>query len=292
MRSCRPSRCCRRSSGCGSCRPARSRRSSATRRLVAGLHRRRALHRARLDRVDAGVPVRLGAPAVRRHRRRAVPRPRPGPHRSSGWPPHVTHTGVHDHGFNNVSTYGKLLAADAGEGRIDDRRTVEFYELALKVSGAVQAARWRTTADGGGYIYSFNGPHSLFVDTIRSLPVAGAGPPARPRAAWASTTSAISLLGRAGRARRDHRAVQRLLRRGPRRLRRARADRARGDLQRQRRPLPLPEHAAGLLAVHDLDARAGLGHARLRRATGVPRRPSRRRARAVGGRRRGDRPIC
>ena len=29
---------------------------------------------------------------------------------------------------------------------------------------------WCTgTADGGGYIYSFNGPHSLFVDTMRSL---------------------------------------------------------------------------------------------------------------------------
>ena len=23
--------------------------------------------------------------------------------------PHVTHVGVHDHGFNNVSTYGNLL---------------------------------------------------------------------------------------------------------------------------------------------------------------------------------------
>jgi hypothetical protein len=44
-----------------------------------------------------------------------------------------------------------------------------YYELALKCSGAVQAARWSSTADGGGYIYSFNGSHSLFVDTIRSL---------------------------------------------------------------------------------------------------------------------------
>ena len=44
-----------------------------------------------------------------------------------------------------------------------------IYELALKVSGAVQARRWTRTADGGGFIYSFNGPHSLFVDTIRSL---------------------------------------------------------------------------------------------------------------------------
>ena len=32
--------------------------------------------------------------------------------------PHVSHVGVHDHGFNNVSTYGNLLRL-AGEGRID-----------------------------------------------------------------------------------------------------------------------------------------------------------------------------
>ena len=51
-------------------------------------------------------------------------------------------------------------------------------ELALKVSGAVQAARW-TTIPGGGYIYSFNGPHSLFIgDSI----AAGAGGGA---SAWA-----------------------------------------------------------------------------------------------------------
>ena len=37
------------------------------------------------------------------------------------------------------------------------------------MSGAVQAARWAVTRDGTGYIYSFNGPQSLFVDTIRSL---------------------------------------------------------------------------------------------------------------------------
>jgi hypothetical protein len=45
---------------------------------------------------------------------------------------------------------------------------VHFHELALKVTGAIQAARW-TAIPGGGYIHSFNGPHSLFVDTIRSL---------------------------------------------------------------------------------------------------------------------------
>src|SRR5690606_29898874 len=48
---------------------------------------------------------------------------------------HLTHTGVHDHGFNNVSTYGNLWRL-AGEGRIDPDPS---YELALKVSGAVQA---------------------------------------------------------------------------------------------------------------------------------------------------------
>ena len=34
--------------------------------------------------------------------------------------PHVTHIGVHDHGFNNVSTYGNLRRL-MREGRIDDR---------------------------------------------------------------------------------------------------------------------------------------------------------------------------
>ena len=82
---------------------------------------------------------------------------------------HVTHTGVHDHGFNNVSTYGNLLRLMA-EGRIGENHWERRYnELALECSGAVQAARWSRTADGGGYIYSFNGPHSLFVDTIRTL---------------------------------------------------------------------------------------------------------------------------
>ena len=82
--------------------------------------------------------------------------------------PHLTHVGVHDHGFNNVSTYGALWRL-AREQRIDaadwEART---YELALKVSGAVQAARWTRLPDGG-FIHSFNGAHSLFVDTIRSL---------------------------------------------------------------------------------------------------------------------------
>jgi unsaturated chondroitin disaccharide hydrolase len=83
---------------------------------------------------------------------------------------HITHIGVHDHGFNNVSTYGQLLRL-LEEERLADvgAREQEFYELALKCSGAVQAARWTPIADGTGFIYSFNGPHSLFADTVRSL---------------------------------------------------------------------------------------------------------------------------
>jgi unsaturated chondroitin disaccharide hydrolase len=82
---------------------------------------------------------------------------------------HVSHIGVHDHGFNNVSTYGNLLRL-MHEGRIPENPWERhFYELALKVSGAVQAARWTDLGEGKGYIYSFNGPHSLFADTVRSL---------------------------------------------------------------------------------------------------------------------------
>lgn len=81
--------------------------------------------------------------------------------------PHISHIGVHDHGFNNVSTYGNLLRL-MREGKIEfNEWEKNFYELALKISGAVQASRW-TNINEGGYIHSFNGSHSLFVDTIRS----------------------------------------------------------------------------------------------------------------------------
>lgn len=93
--------------------------------------------------------------------------------------PHLTHVGVHDHGFNNVSTYGALWRL-VREGRLEASSWEQrLYELALSVSGAVQARRWTRIPpssnsalpqpQGGGFIHSFNGPHSLFVDTIRSL---------------------------------------------------------------------------------------------------------------------------
>ena len=129
---------------------------------------------------------------------------------SSAWPRTSPTSGVHDHGFNNVSTYGNLLRLKR-EGRIpDDAWERRFYELALKVTGAVQAARLTRISPELGYIYSFNGPHSLFADTIRSLralavshqlghvlmgegdkPISAAGPaaPARARRPPASTST-------------------------------------------------------------------------------------------------------
>jgi hypothetical protein len=82
---------------------------------------------------------------------------------------HLTHVGVHDHGFNNVSTYGNLLRIMRERRIEEDPWQRRFYELALKVSGAVQAARWTSLAPDRGFICSFNGPQSLFADTIRSL---------------------------------------------------------------------------------------------------------------------------
>ena len=90
----------------------------------------------------------------------------------------MSHIGVHDHGFNNISTYGNLHRL-MFKGRIAHNEwEMAFYELALKTSGAVQAARWTAIPSdpknepdrfGSGYIHSFNGPHSLFSDTIRSV---------------------------------------------------------------------------------------------------------------------------
>ncbi len=86
---------------------------------------------------------------------------------------HITHVGVHDHGFNNISTYGNLRRLMLA-GRIPANEwELAFYELALKSSGAVQAARWTDLGNGAGYIHSFNGAHSLFIDTIRTVRICG-----------------------------------------------------------------------------------------------------------------------
>ena len=71
---------------------------------------------------------------------------------------------------SGYGSWRELLRRLMIEGRIAENEWQKnYYELALKLSGAVQASRWTALADGLGYIYSFNGPHSLFADTIRSL---------------------------------------------------------------------------------------------------------------------------
>ncbi len=89
--------------------------------------------------------------------------------------PSVMHFGVHDHGFTCASTFGTWLQL-MHEGSVDDRERA-YWTLALKVSRAVQALRWTRLGPGRGYIYSFNGRHSLFLDTSRSLKVSGACTP-------------------------------------------------------------------------------------------------------------------
>ena len=67
--------------------------------------------------------------------------------------PHVSHVGVHDHGFNNVSTYGTLRRLMLEDRIPHSDWELHFYELALKTSGAVQAARWSrktVTSRGSG----------------------------------------------------------------------------------------------------------------------------------------------
>ena len=220
-----------------------------------------------LDRVDRGVPVRV-APSCS-----SMP-----PATANFWSwaargrcermaPHLTHVGVHDHGFNNVSTYGGLWRL-AQERRIEAPEwEAGFYELALKVSGAVQARRWTPLPDGG-YIYSFNGAHSLFVDTIRSLARAGLAHRFGHRL-LEEQDKRVSLLERLVQHAQATARYSRVLRQGPRHVRRARTRRAREPVQRRQRHLSRAQHPAGLLAVFDVDARARLGDARLRRAARV-----------------------
>ena len=98
--------------------------------------------------------------------------------------PHVTHIGVHDHGFNNISTYGNLRRLMLAGRIAANEWELGLYEMALKASGAVQAARWSgvpvrepsphsANSNVLGYIYSFNGPHSLFIDTMRTTRILG-----------------------------------------------------------------------------------------------------------------------
>ena len=189
--------------------------------------------------------------------------------RSSAWLPHLTHVGVHDHGFNNVSTYGNLWRL-AREGKFEaEPWEMRFYALALKVTGAVQARRW-TPIPGGGFIYSFNGAHSLFVDTIRTLRALALSHVLGHRLLEEQDVQ-VNLLERLLQHARATADVQRVLRQGARHVRRARPDGARELVQCRKRDVSRPELAAGLLAVLNMDARPRVGDAGVCGTAGVPR---------------------
>ena len=189
---------------------------------------------------------------------------------------HVSHTGVHDHGFNNISTYGNLRRL-AREGRVPELAShMDFFDLALKVSGAVQAARWTRLEGGGGFIHSFNGPHSLFSDTIRSCRILGLAHQLG-HCLMGENDRRISLLARLL----DHlRATVRynvFFGEGRDRWDRSGRVAHEGIFNVTDGRFRLPLDAAGLLGLQHLDARPGLGPPRRRRRAGVPRWSSRRR---------------
>ena len=88
----------------------------------------------RVDRVDAGLSVRFRAVAFRCHWRTTVSGRSSANKRIALTATHPMHFGVHDHGFNNISSFNGVFAADAGENSIQ-RIQRDFYELRRKCQG-------------------------------------------------------------------------------------------------------------------------------------------------------------
>ena len=182
--------------------------------------------------------------------------------------PHVSHVGVHDHGFNNVSTYGNLrrLALEGRTKRLCGRRSF----LRPRPQGVGGGASGPMVADCRRY-----GVHPLVqrspfaVQRYDSfMPRVDGGPSAWARLDGRRRPEDLAPTPHR-RARHQHVEVQRLLWRRARRVRRARARGPRGRVQYDRRQLPLPQHAAGLFAVLDMDPRARVDRAGLCRRTRV-----------------------
>ena len=138
---------------------------------------------------------------------------------------------------------------------------LNFYELALKVSGAVQAARWTSLPNGLGYIHSFNGSHSLFIDTMRTLRVCGIAHQSWSRACWVSRTKRVNLLARL--LEHAQTSAQFNIYYGEGRdtmmCRSSVAAPCTRPSSIRRAALSLPIVAAGIFAVHHMDARAWHG---------------------------------
>ena len=232
-----------------------------------GVHAGRPLHHPRVDGVDPGLPVRMRRAAVRHDRRQALPRARPQPHGGAHGAPRLPR-GRPRPRLQQPLHLRQPAAADA-RGPHPPRPAG---------AAALRAGRQALRRRAGGALDAHGRRHRLHPLLQRPpLPVLRHDPhpahpvprrPPRPRPHGRGGPARQP--PRPGRgARPDHGPLQRLLRGGPRRLGRERPRRPRVDLQHQRRPVPLRQHPAGVLAVHHLDPRPLVDPVRLRRAAGV-----------------------
>jgi hypothetical protein len=125
--------------------------------------------------------------------------------------------------------------------------------------------RWTQIENGKGFIHSFNGPHSLFIDTIRRCGLWPSPIKGHMLGAWdrkisllqrliehAETASTYAIYYGEGRGAHD-----------------VRGRTAREHFQPEGRSLPLPDSQQGY-SPFSTDARTGLGSAGLCRAIGIP----------------------
>ena len=237
--------------------------------------------------MDAGLPVRRRDPAVRRHRRARVSRTRPSAHGRA----HGAASDAHRRARSRLQQRQHLRSALAPGARRPHR---------APTTGRATSTSWRSRS-AARCRRAAGRAFPAAASSIRSTARTRCSSTRSDRCArWRSAHRLghrllrgagrqVNLLERLMQHARATARLQRLLRTRPRSLRRARPRRARKPVQRRQRNLSRPEHAAGLLSVHDLDARAGVGHARLRRAARVPRNAARRRARDAAAAGRGRR---
>ena len=235
----------------------------------AGVHRRGPLHRARLDRVDGRISS--TAPRCCSSMRPASARfwISAASARSSGCR-RISPMSACTTTASTTSAPTATCGGSARERRVaDDPWRQSFLRAGAEGQRRGPGPPLDDAPDGGGFIYSFNGAHSLFVDTIRSLRALALSHRLGHRLSDEQDVQ-INLLERLLQHARATAAFSVYPRQGSRYLRRARARRARVTVQRRQRHLSRPQQSAGLLALQHMDARPGLGDARIRRADRVP----------------------
>ena len=234
-----------------------------------GVHGPGPIPGTRLDRMDRRVSVRIGAVAVRRDGRTRVPRAGPLAHdRSHGHPPDACRCAR-----SRLQQRQHIREPVASRPRGTDRGDRMGGPL-LRARAEGERGGAGATLDGaaGRRVHPFVQRTAL---AFRGYDPVAAIPGARSHAGPAvdgGTGLPRQPARSAGRARTRNRPLQRLFRPRPRPLRCPGAHGARKPVQRDQRHLPRPELAAGLLAVHDLDAWSCLGDARICRADRIPAR--------------------